>query len=182
MNYISQETTFGTDSTPTSVKGEENESMYSAETEVTKPIAEPVQQENSMPTPPPTTNGHIAHQDTTVAIVSPTSQHVSQDAETEMATEVFTEVSTEVHIEESAEVSAERSTLPIESTDAQAVVENVATAPETITAEVNETKVEPETQQQSVPEAFKEITPVAATPSTLPQVESPASIKKQVRA
>ncbi|KAG2174404.1 hypothetical protein INT43_004427 [Umbelopsis isabellina] len=182
MYYISQETTFGTDSTPTSVKGEENESMYSAETEVAKPIAEPVKQENSMPTPPPTTNGHIAHQETTAAIVSPTSQHVSQDAETEIATEVFAEVSTEVHIEEAAEVPAEVSTLSTESTGVQAVVENVTTAPESITAEVNETKVEPETQQRSVPEAFKEITPVAATPSTLPQAESPASIKKQVRA
>jgi hypothetical protein len=170
MYSYSQETAFGTDSTPTSVKGEEIESIYPAETEVAKPIAEPVQQENSMPTPPPTTNGHTAQQDTTASIVSPSSQHVSQDAETEIAAEVFTEVLTEVQ--------TEVPTLSTETTSAQAVA--VAIAPESNSTKVSEMKVESETQQQSVPEAFEEITPTAATPSTLPQAESPTSIKKQV--
>jgi len=148
----SQEKAFATDSTPTSVKGEEGDALYSTETGAAKPIAEPVKQENSMPTPPPTTNGHIGPQDAATAIVSPTSQGVSHITEETSGVEI-------------------------------AVVETVQTQPsdqQPVESTSESMKEEPETQRPSAPEAFAEITPTAATPSTLPQAQSPTATKKQV--
>ncbi|CAO3679245.1 unnamed protein product [Umbelopsis ramanniana] len=151
-NQNGQEKAFATDSTPTSVKGEEGDALYSTETGAAKPIAEPVKQENSMPTPPPTTNGHIGPQDAATAIVSPTSQSVSHITEETSGVEI-------------------------------AAVETVQTQPndqQPVESTSESMKEEPETQRPSAPEAFAEITPTAATPSTLPQAQSPTATKKQV--
>lgn len=126
--------------------------MYSTETGAAKPIAEPVKQENSMPTPPPTTNGHIGPQDAATAIVSPTSQSVSHITEETSGVEI-------------------------------AAVETVQTQPndqQPVESTSESMKEEPETQRPSALEAFAEITPTAATPSTLPQAQSPTATKKQV--
>jgi hypothetical protein len=127
--------------------------LYSTETGAAKPIAEPVKQENSMPTPPPTTNGHIGPQDAATATVSPSSQSVSHITEESSGPEI---------------TAAE--TVQTQPNDQQQPVESTSES----------MKEEPETQRPSAPEAFAEITPTAATPSTLPQAQSPTATKKQV--
>lgn len=135
--------------------------MYPVESGAAKPIAEPVKQENSMPTPPPTTNGHIGPQDAATTIVSPSSQNVSHTS-----------------IEEPAgtEIAAE-ATLQTAQSDKQQQSGQISES-DTIATK----KEDPEMQRTSAPEAFDEVTPTAATPSSLPQAEASIAKKKQVRA
>lgn len=132
------------------------------ETGAAKPIAEPLKQENSMPTPPPTTNGHIGAQDASAMAVSPSSQNVSHS------------------VEETAEPETTAETTAPKQPDTQVQQQQSQTG---LVSETNTDvtkKEDPETQRTTASEAFDEITPTAATPSTLPPAESPTATKKQV--
>jgi hypothetical protein len=120
-----------------------------------------VKQENSMPTPPPTTNGHIGPQDAATSIVSPSSQSVSHTTEEASGLEIAVAETVQTQPNDQQHSQQQQQQQPVE-TNSEGM------------------KSDPETQRPSAPESFAEITPSAATPRTLPQAESPTVTKKQV--